>query len=124
MRVCGSVSLCLFPVRNIHFLLLGSEGAVCSCADDGPGAACLSCCKIKKHCDWIAWNAAKVAEASSSMTNMVPGPLSVSETSSGTAHGHKACPLVEALREISAEIRAFRKLYEAGHKVDEERIAQ
>ena len=81
--------------------------------------ACLSCCKIKKRCDWIAWNAAKEAEASSSTTNVVPGPSSVGETSSGTAHGHKARPSVEALREISAEIRAFRESYEAGHKVDE-----
>ena len=68
--------------------------------------------KIKKRCDWIAWNAAKEAEASSRTTNVVPGPSSVSETSSGTTCGHKACPSVEALREISAEIRAFRESYE------------
>ena len=124
MHVCGLVSLHLFPVRTVHFLLLDSEGAVCSHANNGPGVACLSCRKIKKCCDWIAWNAAKAAEASSSTTNVVPGPSSVGETSSGTAHGHKARPLVEALREISAEIRAFHKLYEAGHKVDKEQIAQ
>ena len=55
---------------------------------------------------------------------MVPGPSSVGETSSGTARGHKARPSVEVLREIFAEIRAFRESYEAGHKVDEERIAR
>ena len=110
--VCGSVSLHLFPVRAVHFLLLDSEGAVC-----------LSCCKIKKCCEWIVWNAAKAAEASSSMTNVVPGLLSVGESSSGTVHGHKSRPSVEVLKEISAEICAFHKSYEAGHKVDEEQIA-
>ena len=70
------------------------------------------------------WNATKAAEASSSTTNVVPGLSSVGESSSGTAHGHKSHPLVEALREISAEIQAFCESYEAGHKVDEEQIAQ
>ena len=83
----------------------------------------LSCCKIKKHCDLMAWNATKAAEASSSMMNMVPGLLSVGESSSGTACGHKSWPLVEVLKEISAGIHAFYKSYEVGHKVDEEHIA-
>ena len=51
---------------------------------DSEGAVCLSCCKIKKHCDWIAWNAAKAVEASTSTTNMIPGPSSVGESSGGT----------------------------------------
>ena len=123
-HVCRSVSLCSFPVRTVHPSFLDSEGAVCSHANDGPGVACLSCHKFKKCCDWIAWNAAKAAEACSSMTNVVPGPSSVGETSSGTARGHKARPSVEALREISTEICAFRKSYKVGHKVDEERIAR
>ena len=97
--------------EGCHFLLLDSEGAVCSHADDGPGAACLSCHKIKKRCDWIVRNAAKAAEASSSTTNVVPGPSSVGESSGGTLRGHKSCPSVEALREISAKIRAFHKSY-------------
>ena len=70
-NVCLQVSKSLFV--SCEDCPLDSEGAVCSCANDGPGVACLSCHKIKKCCDWIAWNAAKVAEASSSMTNVVPG---------------------------------------------------
>ena len=95
-------------------LIVDSEGAVCSRANAGPGAACLSCRKIKKRCDWIAWNAAKAAEASTSTTNVVPGPSSVGESSGGTTCGHKSHPLVEALKEISAEIHAFCESYEAG----------
>ena len=60
--------------------------------------------KIKKCCDWIVWNAAKAAEASSSMMNVVPGPSSVGESSGGTARGHKSCPSVEAMKEIATEI--------------------
>ena len=93
---------------------------MCSHANDGPGVVCLLCRKIKKHCDWIAWNAAKAAEASSSMTNMVPGPSSVGESSGGTAHGHKSCPLVEVMKEIATKICTFHELYEVGHKVDKE----
>ena len=77
---------------------------------------CLLCRKIKKHCDWIAWNAAKAAEASSSTMNMVPGPSSVSESSSG----HKLHPLVEVMKEIATKICTFHELYEVGHKVDKE----
>ena len=105
-------------------VIVPSKQLIVNINDTGPGAACLSCRKIKKHCDWIAWNAAKAVEASMSMTNVVPGLSSVGESSGGTTCGHKSCPSVEALKEISAEIHAFRKSYEAGHKIDKERIAR
>ena len=121
---CLQVGKSLFvSCENSPLLIVDSEGAVCSCADTGPGAACLSCCKIKKHCNWIVWNATKAVEASTSTMNMVPGPSSVGESSSGTTHGHRSRPSVEALKEISAKIHAFCESYEAGHKVDEEQIA-
>ena len=55
--------------------------------------------------------------------NVLPGLSSVGESSGGTTHGHRSCPSVEALKEISTKICAFHESYEAGLKVDKEQIA-
>ena len=97
---------------------------MCSCADLGPGAACASCRKSKKRCDWTTWNTARPGPGDASSSATIPGPSTSGGSIGGATSGHKSCPSVEALKEIAAEIRAFQETYEKGHAVDESKLAQ